>query len=288
MAAQIRNDCDKGFTLLELLLTMAILVLIVGIMGTTFQLAVRSWEKGDKHAEEFRRTRIVMDLIAQQVKSFYPYVAKEDDHYRIAFEGTNTSLQFVSVQSLRIHLITGLKWVHYYLDDGGESGNSLFVQETAVTGEDFLEQIEEGSAEQGEAVRLLPGVENIAFEYYVVPKETEEEDDNTESALQGEWMDAWSWEETEEERIETAGERNREEDSKEELLLKAIRITITQAAPEEEGSEPITTAMTIPLVADSERGTGLQETPFGPAGGGIPRYPSPSGGSPPGNPFFPR
>ena len=36
---------QSGFTLLELLLTMAILVLIVGIMGSALQLGIRSWEK---------------------------------------------------------------------------------------------------------------------------------------------------------------------------------------------------------------------------------------------------
>ena len=40
------DNGQSGFTLLELLLTMAILVLIVGVMGSALHLGVRSWKKG--------------------------------------------------------------------------------------------------------------------------------------------------------------------------------------------------------------------------------------------------
>ena len=42
-----------------------------------------------------------MGLIAQQLKSFNPYIAQEEDNYFIAFEGTAQSVKFVTPQSLR-------------------------------------------------------------------------------------------------------------------------------------------------------------------------------------------
>ena len=179
------DNGQLGFTLLELLLTMVLLVLIVGVMGSALQLGVRSWEKGEAHIEEFRRTRIVMGLVVQQLKSFNPFIAKEEDEYFIAFEGTAQSVKFVSPQSLRHYLITGLKWVHYYADDG-EDGKTLMVQESTITGKDFLEKEE---AQEGEAIALLPGLVSLAFEYFVVKHDKE---GTIEEEL---WVDAWSWRE---------------------------------------------------------------------------------------------
>lgn len=260
-----RVGCHKGFTLLELLLTMGILVLIVGIMGTTFRLAIRSWEKGEEHVEAFRRTRIVMDLLAQQLKSFYPYMVKDKNTYHIAFEGEASSLKFVSPLSLRHYLVTGLKWVHYYIEEDGENGKTLFVQESTVTGEDFLEDEDGKDLQDGEAVSLFPGLEDLTFEYYVVAVENRSgrERKNGEEK-EGEWLTQWSWEDTE--------EKGAHQD--EVLLLKAIRVTITQKTGHEGDGEPITTAMTIPLVAAP-----TQESPLGPIGS-TPFFPGERGGFP--------
>jgi general secretion pathway protein J len=220
---------QSGFTLLELLMTMAILVLIVGIMGSALQLGVRSWEKGEAHVEEFRRTRIVMGILAQQLKSFNPYMAKEEDEYFIAFEGTADGVKFVTPQSLRHYLITGLKWVHYYAEDG-EEGKTLMVKESTVTGKDFLEEDEEEPKGEVEPIALLPGLVSLTFEYFIVKHDKE-------GAVEEEsWVESWSW-------------RDIEEDD-EFTTLEAIRITFEE---EPEGAEAygetVTTAMTIPLVA---------------------------------------
>ncbi len=227
-----RTGCSqqRGFTLLELLLTMAILVLIVGIMGSAFQLSVRSWEKGEEHVEKFRRTRIVMDLVAQQVKSFYPYLAQEEEKQFIAFEGTAQSLKFVSPQSLQQYVIAGLKWVQYFVEDG-EEGKTLVVQESTVTGKDFL-GTEAEPLEEGTGIPLLQGLVNLTFEYYVV---TYDEEGNP---GEGEWLEEWSWKDKE-------GE---EEDGEGMSTLEAIKITIEEKSEAEEDGEAITTAMTIPLV----------------------------------------
>ena len=222
------NSGQGGFTLLELLLTLTILVLVVGIMGSALQLGVRSWEKGEQHVEEFRRTMIVMDLVAQQFKSFYPYVAHVEDEYFIAFEGTAERVKFVSPQSLRHYLITGLKWVHYYAEDG-ESGKMLMVQESTVTGKDFLENKKEEQKEE-EPISLLPGLVSLTFEYFIVKhdKEGKPEEES--------WVNTWSWKDIDEDNEFTT--------------LEAIRITFEEKGEDaEEKGKTVTTAMTIPLVA---------------------------------------
>ena len=169
-----------------------------------------------------------MGLVAQQLKSFNPYIAKEEDEYFIAFEGTAQSVKFVTPQSLRHYLITGLKWVHYYAEDG-EEGKTLMVQESTVTGKDFLEN-EEDDTKEGNEISLLPGLVSLTFEYFVVKH------DKDGTIEEEKWVESWSWRELEEDDEFTT--------------LEAIKITFEEKSEDaEEESETITTAMTIPLPA---------------------------------------
>ena len=206
-------------------------MLIVGIIGGAFRLSVRCWEKGEEEVKEFRKTRIVLAKLAQQVKSFYPYWLKKEEEWSLAFEGQSQVLTFVSPVSLLSPFITGLVCVQYGFeyDDTSDNGRSLIVREIRVIDGESLEESLSGGSLQGssEAV-LLSGLEDLTFDYYVVPPDAEE----------GQWQQSWVM--------------ATEEDAEEVSLPQAIRITLTQrpAGEEEtdEEAEPLITAMTIPLV----------------------------------------
>jgi len=235
MQTQKTHYSHKGFTLLELLLAVGILMLIVGIIGGAFRLSVRSWEKGEQQVEEFRKTRIVLAKLAQQIKSFYPYWLQREQRWSLAFDGQRQALTFVSPVSLLSPFITGLVYVQYGLeyDSTSDQGKSLIVRECNVIDGDSLEQSLSGGALQGGSdVTLLTDVEDLTFDYYVVPEDAEE----------GEWLQSWVMEE--------------QEDAAEIKLPQAIRVTLTQKPARkdetqeegEEEAEPLVTAMTIPLV----------------------------------------
>jgi general secretion pathway protein J len=221
----------KGFTLLELLLAVAILMLIVGIIGGAFRLSVRCWEKGEEEVEEFRKTRIVLSKLAQQIKSFYPYWLKKEEEWSLAFEGQSQVLTFVSPVSLLSPFITGLVCVQYGLeyDDTSDNGSNLIVREFRVIDGESLEKSLSGGVLGGSSeATLLTGLEGLTFDYYVVPEDAEE----------GQWQQSWVM--------------AVEEEAEEVSLPQAIRITLTQrpagAEEDDEEAEPIITAMTIPLV----------------------------------------
>ena len=216
---------QKGFTLLELLLSVAIFSLIVGIIGGAFRLSVRSWEKGEEEVEEFRKTRIVLDMVAQQIKSFFPYWIKMEKEWTIVFQGESKSLKLISPLSLRYPLITGLVLVEYSLGEEGDtdSGRSLVLREVRVVDEDSLEESLKAPKAEGSEIVLLSGLEDLTFEYYIYPPDSEE----------GEWQKSWTWEEN--------------KDSDEITFPQAIRITIKQKSRNPE-DEPLTTAMTVPLI----------------------------------------
>jgi len=210
----------KGFTLVELLLSVAILSLIVMILGGAFRLVVRSWQKGEEEVEEFRKTRIVLDRIAEQIKSIYPYRIRKDEKWIIALQGEPHTLQCVSPLSLQSPLVSGLIWVRYSLEDEGIQGENFLVQEGMVAGNDFFPGSADESDQDEVKMVLLSEVEDLTFEYLVSLKD----------APKGEWQTRWEWEE---------GDR---------ILPQAIRVTLKQRSkrPEE---EPLVTVMTIPLLA---------------------------------------
>jgi len=278
--AGCRPGSYPGFTLLELIITMAILALITSIIGGAFHLVVRSWDKGEAEVETFRRTRLVLDRGAQQLKSTYPYWIEENNDWSIAFSGGAQTLDFVSPLSIQSHLITGLVSVHYALE-GSRSGAGLdfMAREAKVVDQESAQEAIGGSAQERFEAVLLSGIESLTFDYYVVPHEAKE----------GEWRQSWTW-----------GGRDDEDG----ILPQAVRITLKQK-PENPDDEPLVTAMTIPLVTTSSQDFAISQKKLiasqatGPGGTGlvpgglplpgvpppIPGTPASGGPLPPSSPF---
>ena len=60
---------SRGFTLLELLISLTIVALIVVIIFGALRIGIRAWEKGEKDVDVRQRQRIVLDLIKRQLAS---------------------------------------------------------------------------------------------------------------------------------------------------------------------------------------------------------------------------
>ncbi|MCD6352975.1 MAG: prepilin-type N-terminal cleavage/methylation domain-containing protein [Proteobacteria bacterium] len=220
---------QKGFTLLELLLTVVILALMVGIMGGVLRLGIRSWEKGEETVDEFRKTRIVMEMIAQQIKSTYPYMIKKEKGWAVIFQGEPKALKFVSPISVKSPVITGLVWVQYALgeDRASENGKELIIRESMISGDDFFQKESEITKDETVDITLLSNLDDIMFDYYVWSPDSDE----------GEWRESWNGE--------------TEEDT---MFPQAVRIKLTHRPKNSDDAEPMTTAMTIPImVADLDR-----------------------------------
>jgi general secretion pathway protein J len=173
---------DKGFTLLEVIVTMTILALILLMISGAFRLGLSAWDRGEQAREEYQRQRTATQLVMRQVKSMVPYKIKtqkaEGDY--LAFEGKGTSLKFVSTLSLKAIRPNGLVFAVYEFKEGGPEGGRLVVYEKRVVNKDFFE---EGPKEE-EGVTVLEGLSNVRFEYF---REEDAEKTRTEA-----WLDEWS------------------------------------------------------------------------------------------------
>ena len=217
-ANRASQESGRGFTLIEVIVTMTILGFILVIIYQVFRLGLSSWEKGESAAEEYQKTRIVSQLLSQQVKSAFPYeikTQKAEGNY-LAFEGKKQSLKFVSAFPAKSKRPEGLVFAVYYFKEGGRGEGSLILYEQRVLNKDFFEE----ALKKDEGVSLLEGLSELRFEYY---READPDNNKTE-----EWVDEW--------------------DAKEEKKLpKAVRMTVT-FANEKEGKQksPMTLLASIP------------------------------------------
>jgi general secretion pathway protein J len=199
---------DGGFTLVEVMISLAIIGMISLMVFGVFRLGISAWERGDAHKDEFQKMRIVTQLISRQVKSIVPYKIKsqkaEGDY--LAFEGKPRSLKFVSALSLRARQPEGFVYGVYEFKEGGSEGGQLILYEKRVLNRDFMED----DPKEDDAVPVLSDISEVKFEYY-----REEDLQKTKAAA---WVDEWNTREEKE-------------------LPKAVRMTLTQKKKDEKERE---------------------------------------------------
>ncbi len=151
---------NRGFTLLELLISLTILSLITLLVFGAFRIGIRAWEKGEKNIDGRQRERIVLDLIRRQLSSIPIDTVKGEK--ALALKGDNKSIAFVS----DIHLVPGDKfgmvYVNYRVEEGEESGEILSFSERNVVM--MMGKDADMDASDDLFIELLKGADMV-FEY---------------------------------------------------------------------------------------------------------------------------
>ena len=208
----------RGFTLLEVMITLTILSMMLVIIFGAFRLGLSAWQRGDSTKEEYQRFRTASDLMLRQVKSMVPLKIKtekaEGDY--LAFEGKRRSLKFVSALPVKSRKLEGLVYAMYEFKDGGSEGGRLVLYEERALNKDFFEV----GPKEDSGVTLLEEVSEVRFEYCrpADPDKSQEE----------KWEEEWNAKE-------------------EKALPKAVRVSITYKNEKREKEEaPMTLLASIP------------------------------------------
>jgi len=90
---------QEGFTLLELLIALAAMVLISMVLGGVLRLGSRAWERGEQQLEIQERSRGLVALLSQELRSAYPYAMADGDKLVHFFQGERGRVRFVSALS---------------------------------------------------------------------------------------------------------------------------------------------------------------------------------------------
>jgi len=218
----------RGFTLVEVMITLTILGFILLMIFGVFRLGLSAWEKGETLKDDQQRARITSQLIARQVKSIVPYKIKtrkaEGDY--LAFEGKARSVKFVSTLPLKVGQSQGFVYVIYEFQNNGKGDGTLLLYEQRVLNRDFMKDPPKEDA----GILLMERLQEVRFEYY------REEDAQKNEA--GEWVEEWNAQEIRE-------------------LPRAMRITVVSKKGEksEEGAL-LTILASLPAYRYEEMRTG--------------------------------
>ena len=179
-----------GFTLIELLLAITLLAAMMGIIYASLNVGVRAWDAGDARVAEASNWRLVERFMRRELGQIFPTRWRAVTQPHIAFEGTKTSLRYVTSLNLDAALQNGaaggLQWAELALIDGGVL--QLNRQAFDSTAQNF-DGLVAPSKDQLQSNALAPPVtlmENVtAFEINYFGAET----DLAEQTWREEWRD---------------------------------------------------------------------------------------------------
>jgi len=155
---------DRGFTLLELLISISLLVVIVVITMGAMRIGSRSVAAGERKMEDQERFRTVLYIIDAQIQSQVPLTYEEQGKRKYYFRGDGKTLRFLTNHSI---------W-------GGRQGYVIvdYRVEADDSGREVLYASEQIPGMEGRQDTRLIEAREISFDYFY--KEPAEE--------QGKWL----------------------------------------------------------------------------------------------------
>lgn len=163
----------RGFTLVELLIALAIVGLLLTIALSSLRVAMAAWNRGEDRAEAHQHVRAIAFTLGRALGAAYPYrgAKGEAPESVMLFTGAEQRLEFVTqAPPLPLQAPVAFTAVVIALDEEGEPG--LVVRERALPNRDPFTK--------GEVVMRDPSVTTLAFKF-----QNEE----------GDWVDAWDGQE---------------------------------------------------------------------------------------------
>ncbi|MHB8880242.1 MAG: PulJ/GspJ family protein [Thermodesulfovibrionales bacterium] len=160
---------EAGFTLLELMISFAIISLIVVAIAGSMRLAQHSMESGEKKADALERTRASFNIISSQIQSQAPLTYVDDAKQKYYFEGDRETLQLSTNYSIWGRE-KGFVVVRYRVESDSGGKKTLFASEKTI------------GLDNSRETSLFTGFDTIYFEYFF--KEP--------AAELGSWTDTWT------------------------------------------------------------------------------------------------
>jgi prepilin-type N-terminal cleavage/methylation domain-containing protein len=150
-----RSD-ERGFTLLELMISMTLLVMMVAMTYGIFATTLRMVPRGEGEAERSARLRGASDMISRQIRSTVNYPARTEGESFPFFQGAPYWFSFITAAPQH-RGGEGLGWVTYWSD-----GHSLNVGERVIFS---ASSILGDAPEMSDQAMLLDGFTGSRFQY---------------------------------------------------------------------------------------------------------------------------
>ena len=146
-----------GFTLVELLIAIALFGLILTGLYSGLRMATRASDAGEAHATDSDELRAVMGFLRFELGQVYPLVFSDEDDQQVIFEGEPDRLMFVA----RLPQHRGVEGA-YLISLVADQDRLVLRYRLTKPDRQYLFE----SGDTGKEVVLVPGVENVGFSYY--------------------------------------------------------------------------------------------------------------------------
>ncbi len=203
----------RGFTLLEMVMAVAILGLIAGIVAGALRLASTSIERGEDETGRMARLKATIDIVDRVIRSADPTAIPVADNTTPYFRGERGRIRLLSLAPASPVPGSGFRLI-CFSEAAGPDGAGLAVADASPFRQDGAD-----AWEGTEKTRvLLPGADALAFSYS--PGPTPE--------------GTWEWQETWD--FKDAGR-----------FPAAVRVEFTMPSP----GGPLKTSFVVPVFAEA-------------------------------------
>jgi general secretion pathway protein J len=146
---------EAGFTLVELLVTLALMSLLSVIVLGSLRFGIKAWQREATHAEAIDQVRHAATMLRRLIEDAYPYYAAgAEGRHHIEFQGASDSMSFLATAPLALGGI-GRSRFRVFLERRGDQ------QDLMVSSEPELAD----AASARVATPLLTNVKAVAMSY---------------------------------------------------------------------------------------------------------------------------
>jgi prepilin-type N-terminal cleavage/methylation domain-containing protein len=96
----LRGLDSRGFTLLELMISIAMVAIIVVIVAGAMRLGIQSVDRGEKRIEALERMRTSINIVEAQIQSMTGLTYEDNGEKKRYFKAARDSLQFSTDYSI--------------------------------------------------------------------------------------------------------------------------------------------------------------------------------------------
>jgi general secretion pathway protein J len=173
----MRNQ--RGFTLIELVVAMALLGVMMVLMYSGLTFSLKGWDVGAASGQRIADRRIGENFLRRELSELFPMRWKDPMVLRLAFEGETQRLRFVSGRPPGV-TAGGLSLVGLEVEAAADGHERSLVMRRAMPDDDAKDF---GPLDSATGTVILAGVDSVAFSYFGA------ETDFTDQK----WTDSWTY-----------------------------------------------------------------------------------------------